>query len=118
MTSKRTLALLVASTTLTAAIGLPALGALRGPAERGQEPAVTGVDDARALPPLVVASDDDDDEGERRHAARDGDRHDECDDDDDCGRNGRAPAPAPTGPATPPRNGLFGTGAPPQVRVN
>jgi hypothetical protein len=41
----------------------------------------------------------------------------EIGDDDDDDRRGR-PNPAPAGTVAPPQNGLFGTGAPPQVKVN
>lgn len=44
------------------------------------------------------------------------DDEDEDEDDDDAGRGKRDPAPA--GSAAPPANGLFGTGAPPKVKVN
>jgi hypothetical protein len=67
--------------------------------------------------PLVLASDDDDRrdrEGSRR-GHDDDDDDDEKDDDDNC--RGSAGYPAPAGTVAPP-NGLFGNGAPPQVRVN
>jgi hypothetical protein len=46
------------------------------------------------------------------HEHRDSRRHGR----DENGRTGSAPTPAD--PVTPPQNGLFGNGAPPQVRVN
>ena len=49
-------------------------------------------------------------------AANRRDGHDEDDDDDDD--RGGASNPAPAGTVAPPRNGLFGNGAPPQVQVN
>lgn len=119
------LALLVASTALSAALGVPAWTASRGPADAGapnlSTPAAAGPDSL----PLMLASDDDDDDDFDRRASRDDDDDDDddsddddCDDDDDdgCGSGTRAPAPA--GAVAPPANGLFGTGAPPQVTVN
>ncbi|AQS47357.1 hypothetical protein BMG03_05760 [Thioclava nitratireducens] len=51
---------------------------------------------------LIRSEHDDDDE--------------EDDDDDDYGASARNPAPA--GTVAPPKNGLFGNGAPPKVQVN
>jgi hypothetical protein len=92
---KKTLTLLVASTALTAAIGVPAWSAMQAPSDV-LRPVAALFDDAPHTTPLVLASDDDDD--------------------DDCRGSPRNPAPAGTVP--PPQNGLFGNGAPPQVQVN
>jgi hypothetical protein len=123
---KKTLALLAASTALSAAIGLPAWSAMHDPAGPADRPITAVFDGGTANPPLVLASDDDDDDRHRRRSGHghddddedddDDDDGDECDDEDDgaCG-GGRNPAPA--GTVAPPRNGLFGNGAPPQVQV-
>lgn len=112
MTRKHALVLLAAST-LTAAVGLPALGALADPAKHGE----TSVTSRTACPPSLASDDADRDEDDHRRASRDRDRDGECDDDDedDCG--GRA-APVPTAAGILLPNGLFGTGAPPHAKVN
>ena len=122
---RKTLTLLVASTALTAAIGAPAWSAMKVPADGAVRPLAALVGDAPHPMPLVLASDDDDDDDHRREGSRHGhddddDDDDDCDDDDDDDDDCRGAArnPAPAGTATPPRNGLFGNGAPPQVRVN
>jgi hypothetical protein len=56
----------------------------------------------------VIELEREDDDDEARSPARQGP--------DGDGSPGGGPSPA--GSATPPQNGLFGTGAPPQVRVN
>jgi hypothetical protein len=115
---RKTLTILVASTALTAAIGLPAWSALpAAPAGESIRPAAAPLG-TRALP-LILASDDedDDDRGDARNARR-GHDDDDCDDEDDDECGGRAPDPAPAGAVAPPRNGLFGNGAPPRVQVN
>ncbi|ETA53177.1 hypothetical protein [Ponticoccus alexandrii] len=122
---KKTLTLLVASTALTAAIGVPAWSAMQSPPDV-LRPVAALFDDALQEMPLVLASDDDDDDdddrwrdGSRRGHDDDHDDDDDCDDDDDdddC--RGGARNPAPAGTVAPPQNGLFGNGAPPQVQVN
>ena len=123
---KKTLTLLVASTALTAAIGVPAWSAMQAPSDV-LRPVAALFDDAPQAMPLVLASDDDDDDddddrwrdGSRRGHDDDDDDDDDCDDDDDdddC--RGGARNPAPAGSVAPPQNGLFGNGAPPQVQVN
>lgn len=130
---KRTLTLLVASTALTAAIGLPAWSAMHMPRDGGSEHSFAAVFDvAREAAPLHRVSDDDDDDerggffrrgdddddGKYRKSSRhDDDDDDEEDDDDDDGR-GNARNPAPAGTVAPPQNGLFGTGAAPKVKMN
>jgi hypothetical protein len=121
---KKTLAILIASTALTAAIGLPAWSAMRAPTDESPRPfAALSEDGAQALPLIFANNDDDDDDrGSRETSRRGHDDHDDedndCDDDDDddCGSGARNPAPA--GTVAPPQNGLFGNGAPPQVQVN
>ena len=121
---KTTLALLVASTALTAAIGVPAWSAMSGSAATGDRSLAAPFDAGReGLSPIFVSDDDDDDDhhGYRRSYGRDDDDDDDhdCDDDDDddegCLGAGN---PAPAGSVVPPANGLFGSGAPPQVKVN
>ena len=123
---KKTLTLLAASTALTAAIGIPAWSAMQAPANGVLRPVAALFDDAPQTVPLVLASDDDDDDQRRREGSRHGhddddddddDDEDDDDDDDDKYRDG-ARNPAPAGTVAPPRNGLFGNGAPPQVQVN
>lgn len=126
---KKTLTLLVASTALTAAIGVPALNAMPSTDEGVLRAVATILKDTPKTMPLVLASDDDEDGDRRlRKASRssgsdddDDDDDDDCDDDDDddeCGGGGGARNPAPAGTVAPPQNGLFGTGAPPKVQVN
>jgi hypothetical protein len=124
---KGTLALLVASTALTAPFGAPASLAMQAPAGGDLRPVAALLDDAPQTMPLVLASGDDDDDHHHRHhrdrkrdSRHDDDDDDECDDDDDddddCRR--RAGPRAPAGTIAPPQNGLFGNGAPPKVQVN
>jgi hypothetical protein len=122
---RKPLTFLVASTALTAAIGVPAWSAMRAPSDV-LRPVAALFDDAPQATPLVLASDDDDDDDRWRDGSRrghddddDDDDDDDCDDDDDdddC--RGGARNPAPAGTVAPPQNGLFGNGAPPQVQVN
>ncbi len=121
---KKTFTVLLASTALTAAIGLPAWSAMRAPADGESRlvPALFG-DETGALP-FVLASDDgeDDDHGygyreSSRRGHDDDDERGHDDDDDDDGRGGGR-NPAPAGTAAPPQNGLFGNGTPPKVQVN
>lgn len=110
---KKTLTLLVASTALTAVIGLPAWSAMRSPAGADDRPIAAVLDDEQEALPLIRASDDDDDDADRR---RPGYGRGDDDDDDDDGR--AAGNPVPAGTVAPPQNGLFGNGAPPQVKVD
>ncbi|MFN3846633.1 MAG: hypothetical protein ACK4RZ_12570 [Paracoccaceae bacterium] len=80
--------------------------------------------DATDTPLLRVDSDDDDDWKwfgfRKKHHDDDDDDDDDCEDDDDekdCMTKGRGTA-APAAPSTPPKNGLFGNGQPPQVKSN
>ncbi|WP_199257603.1 hypothetical protein [Paracoccus binzhouensis] len=123
---KKTLTLLVASTALTAAIGVPAWSAMQSPPDSVLRSVAALFDDAPQAMPLVLASDDDDDDDDRwRDGSRRGHDDDDDDDDDDCDDDdddddcrGGARNPAPAGTVAPPQNGLFGNGAPPQVQVN
>lgn len=119
---KKTLALLVASTALSAALGLPAFSALHDSVSA----AIARTDGHAPAPQLILASDDEDDDDDRwREGARrghddddDDDDADDCDEDDDDGCRNGARNPAPAGTVAPPQNGLFGNGAPPRVQVN
>ncbi len=123
---KKTLSLLIATTALTAVIGIPAWGMLG--TGSGAQPAMLQSGEASA--PLVLVDDDgeeDDDDGNRTLRRAGGGEEDEGeddddDDDDDCEGGqagcGGAKNPAPAGSVAPPSNGLFGTGAPPKVQVN
>jgi len=112
---KKTLALLATSTALAAVIALPALSETRRPSEeKGVFAALFG-EDGEGLR-LWFVSDDDDEEKEHGQSRKDRDDDDDDDDDDDGARGGMNPAPA--GTSAPPKNGLFGSGAAPQVQVN
>ena len=118
---KKTLTFLVATTALTAAIGVPAWSAMHTPEGGNLRPFAALFEEGAQAMPLILASDDDDDrryrDGSRRgHDDDDGDGCGEEGDDDDC--RGGARNPAPAGTVAPPPNGLFGNGAPPQVQVN
>ena len=137
---KKTLALLAATTALSAAITAPAWSAMRTSNSEFLPFAAVFEADQDAMP-LILASSDDDDDREYRNGARyedddddddgkyrSGSRHDDdddddddddCDDDDDdddCGNSARNAAPA--GTVAPPQNGLFGNGAAPKVQMN
>ncbi len=118
---RKTLTLLVASTALTAAIGLPAWSAVHAPADESVRPETAPFEERTRALPLILASDDDDDDNrgfmQSSRRGHDDDDDNDCDDDGDECRGG-APNPAPAGAVAPPRNGLFGNGAPPQVQVN
>jgi len=126
----KTLSLLIASTALSAALGLPAWSAVQGGAAPAQPVQfVPAVMDDKASPAILLLVDDDDDEHEGDdHSSRSGrgegddDGEDDDDDDDDCGTDdsscGASSNPAPAGTAAPPQNGLFGNGAAPKAQVN
>lgn len=114
---RKTLTLLLASTALTAAISLPAWSAMWNPATPEDRTIAAVLDDGEPALPLIRVSDDDDDDGDRRRPGHG--RDDDDDDDEDDDNRGRAARnPAPAGTVAPPQNGLFGNGAPPQVKVN
>ncbi|KJS40195.1 MAG: hypothetical protein VR71_24340 [Roseovarius sp. BRH_c41] len=107
---KKIRTLLVASTALTAAIGVPAWSAMRASEGEDLWPLAALFDEgSQALPLLRVSGDDDD---------RDDDDSDDDEDEDEDDDRGGARNPAPAGTVAPPQNGLFGTGTPPQVKVN
>ncbi len=117
---KKTLTLLVASSALTAAIGVPAWSATRLPADLGLRPSAALSEAGARVTPLLLASGDDDDDRRSAEGSRRGHDEDDDEDDDDCDDDCRGGArdPAPAGAVAPPPNGLFGTGAPPRVQVN
>lgn len=127
---KKTLALLAASTALTAAVGLPAFATVRGLSPDGDSVIATAIQKAghpAGLWHVRDDDDDDDDHGYRQRRDRDGDDHDDDDhdddhddddDDDDHGRRRGMTNPAPAGTVAPPQNGLFGSGAAPKVKQN
>ena len=119
---RKTLTLLVASTALTAAIGLPAWSAMHAPDDGSLRPIAAPFEERTQALPLVLASDDDDDDNrgyvQNSQRGHDDDDDEDCDDDDDDECSGGAPNPAPAGAVAPPQNGLFGNGAPPKVQVN
>jgi hypothetical protein len=122
---RKILTLLVASTALTAAMGVPAWSAMRDAADESPRPLAAPSQDGAHAMPLVLASDDDGNRGSSRRGDEDDDEDDEDDEDDDeddddedGGSRGGASNSAPAGMVPPPPNGLFGNGAPPQVQVN
>lgn len=135
---RKPLALLVASTALSAAVGFPGWGGSAGPSGPGaQAPSAASGDAPETLPLILAGSHDRDHHARDRHHSRDrhgdddddddddddgdddgdDDDDDDCDDDEgDCGVRMRTPAPA--GTVAPPANGLFLDGTPPKVKVN
>lgn len=135
---KKTLALLAATTALSAAITAPAWSAMRT-SNSEFLPFAAVLEAGQDAMPLILVSSDNDDDREYRNGARyeddddddddrkyrSGSRHDDdddhddadCDDDDDdCGNSARNAAPA--GTVAPPQNGLFGNGVAPKVQMN
>jgi hypothetical protein len=139
---KTPLSLLVASTALTVALGLPSLAALQSQDNvasicNSVMCAALPGDASQSLPLLRVSGDDDDDESDdgwfsRGHDDDDDDDDDDCEEDDqdsnnegdderddyDCMGAGATGNPAPAGTVAPPANGLFGNGAPPVAVTN
>jgi hypothetical protein len=107
---RKTLALLVTSTALTATLGVPVLAAVTMP---GAQCLLVGLTDAAGDAAPVLISDDHDDDDDHGNRRRDHD--DDYDDDDD---RGGARNPAPAGTVAPPSNELFGNGTPPKVQMN
>tara|TARA_R110002124_G_scaffold227261_1_gene392545 strand:- start:819 stop:1166 length:348 start_codon:yes stop_codon:yes gene_type:complete len=108
--------LLIASTVLSTALGLPALSAVRSPAGLANPVFVAGQDAASII---LVGEDDNDGDRDSRSTGR---SEKSNDDDDDCksklsGGCVKANNPAPAGSVAPPKNGLFGSGAAPEVQV-
>lgn len=117
---RKTLTLLLASTAMTAAIGLPAWSAIQS-LDAPDAKSVAVVVDARSDAPAAILASNDDDDDDRRRSGRDDDDEDDDDNDDDEDDEERAAGarnPAPLGAVPPPANGLFGNGAPPRVQVN
>ena len=114
---KKTLTILFASSAITAAIGVPAWSAMQTPPDGFLRPFTALFEAGTQAMPLVLASDDDDDEDRAKPEGSRRRHGDDDDDDDDDDRRGGAPNPAPAGTVAPPQNGLFGNGAPPQVKV-
>jgi len=116
---KKTLAILIASTALTSAIGLPAWSAMnRNDSTLGQAISAV-VDDAKEAVERVLISSNDDDHDDDEYDDCDEEEDDDDDDDDhdeEC--NDSASNPAPAGTVAPPQNGLFGGSTPPLVIVN
>lgn len=115
---RKTLAILFASTALTAGIGFPAWSAMHETARfGGLRDAV--LDAGRDLGVVLAGDDGDDDRDHGRQFRRgDDDDEDDEDDDDDDTRGGSVSAPAPAGSVAPPNNGLFGNGTAPKAQVN
>ena len=118
-------AVLLATTAVIGALGLPALASM--PVSSGaQAPCASGLCSAVSgkggqSVPLIRVSGDDDQDHERGRARRghdDEDCDDDDDDDDDDGCTGALGNPAPAGTVAPPASGLFGTGAPPVAVTN
>lgn len=107
----KTLALLIASTALTTAIAIPAWSAMRAASEAGARPVASVFENVQEALPLILISDEDENDDDE-------DDNDECDDDEDDDSCGAVRKPAPAGTVAPPQNGLFGSGTPPQVKVN
>jgi hypothetical protein len=117
---KKTLTILVATTALSTAIGIPAWSAIQAPEGEGHRPLAALFEGDSQTLPLVLASDDDDRrwwKGARRGHDDDDDEYEDDDDDEDDDDRGGARNPAPVGTVAPPQNGLFGNGAPPQVKT-
>ncbi len=112
---KTIISALIASTALTAAVGLPAWAAIRSVTDADALPIRATAGTEPATPPIILADNDDDDHRSRPGHDDDDEEDDDCDD-DDCAGSARNPAPA--GSVAPPSNGLFGNGAAPQVQVN
>ncbi|TDE34812.1 hypothetical protein [Antarcticimicrobium sediminis] len=115
---KKALAILIASTALTATIGFPAWSAARNDDDGFGQSVKALFRSATDSLPLVFVSDkhDDDDEHDDDHRRHHDDDDDDDDDDcDDCRGNARNPAPA--GSVAPPKNGLFGNGTAPKVQT-
>lgn len=109
----KTLALLIATTALTTAIAIPAWSAMSAYTETDALPIAAIFENVQDALPLILISDDDEDENDD-----DDDDDNECDDDEDDDSCGAVRKPAPAGTVAPPQNGLFGSGTPPQVKVN
>ncbi|HMR62197.1 hypothetical protein, partial [Amaricoccus sp.] len=99
---RKTLALLLVTTALTADVGVPVWRAMAAPGGAGERPVAAVFGEAQEALPLVLASDDDDNDREHRRVSRHGhdddrddDRDDDDDDDDDDDHGGRRGAREP-----------------------
>jgi len=108
---KTTLTLLLASTALSGAIGMPAWSMAQLSLPPTQRPFAALSGDTAQVMPLVLASSDEDEDDE------DEDEEDEDEDEEDDQRSGGR-NPAPAGGTAPPANGLFGTGTAPKAQTN
>lgn len=123
---KSTFIILLATTAIVGALGLPALAALRASNDVtgmcGSDACAAVFRDGDQSAPLfrVSGDDDDDNDGGRERRKHDDDDDDDCeeDDDDGCMGAGARGNPAPAGTVAPPANGLFGNGAPPVAVTN
>jgi hypothetical protein len=105
---KTTFAILAATTALGALVTIPAIAANRSFGADNAPIVFSATAKATETGSLWLVSGDDDD-GE----------DDDCEDDDeDEGDCSMVAPPSPAGTVAPPANGLFGTGAAPQVQVN
>ena len=104
------------------AAGTAAVAAVAALPEAARPTPGLAIDADAARAPLWLASGGEDDDEEGRRAGRSGDDDDDDDDDDGCdddagGVCAAGAGPAPAGSVAPPANGLFGSGAAPQVQV-
>ncbi len=108
----KSIKILIATTALSAVLGLPAWSAMTS---SDQETANTATEVRPANEPgsktFIFASGDNGDDRDHENE-RDDDDHRRSSDDDDNTRNA-----LPTGSVTPPQNGLFESGAKPQVKI-
>ena len=112
--------LLLAGAVIAAGTAAVAAVAAMPEAARPTPGLAIGADAAHA--PLWLASGGGDDDEDGRRAGRGGDDDDDEEDDDGCdddagGACAAGAGPAPAGSVAPPANGLFGSGAAPQVQV-
>ena len=122
---KKSLALLIATTGITAVLAMPAWSAVQASLDftaKAAELTSQVLQDTSNLIYVSDNDDDDDDNGRRRskhddddEGEGDDDDGDDCDDDQTCSG---AANPAPAGNVAPPKNGLFGDGKGPKVDVN
>ena len=120
---KKTLAILIATTGLTAILALPSWSAVQ--AEVGV-PSMqdTSVAEQNASPLTQVSDNDDGEDDDNEGGEHRGSKHDDDDDgeDDDCDDDNsgcaRGKNPDRAGSVAPPDNGLFGDGDAPKVNVN
>ena len=110
----KTLTLIIASTALTAALGIPAWSAMHLPAQvESITPLPASLDTSDPNQLLVLVDDDDNEGGNASHRQSEDDDEDDDECDDDGGNCGASPgAAAPAGSVAPPQNGLFGSGTP------